>query len=199
MAFKMSTKAKQATVQGSGSGGYLSLSKLENKSSVRIHLLGDEPLDFYQTWIESPDGSQIKPLRFVDDPSPSDIEAEMGEFVRRQNYEKTGPDPVVYSMAFFVFNYSTEEVQLLQLTQKGLIRELDQLLSMEDYQATEDWDFVISKDTSGPPSSWYSLRPAPIKKGSREVIDAKWAEAQNKGYNLQELLIGGNPFGGAKA
>ena len=196
MAFKISQKAKAATAQGSGSGGYLSLSKLENKSSVRIHLLGDEPLDFYQTWIESPDGSQIKPLRFVDDPSPSDIAAEMGDFVRRQNYEKTGPDPVTYSMAFFVWNYSTEEVQLLQLTQKGLIRELDQLLSMEDYQATEDWDFVISKDTSGPPSSWYSLRPAPIKKGSREVIDAKWAEAQDKGYNLQELLLNGNPFGG---
>jgi hypothetical protein len=196
VAFKIPQKAKAATAQGSGSGGYLSLSKLENKSSVRIHLLGDEPLDFYQTWIESPDGSQIKPLRFVDDPSPSDIAAEMGDFVRRQNYEKTGPDPVTYSMAFFVWNYSTEEVQLLQLTQKGLIRELDQLLSMEDYQATEDWDFVISKDTSGPPSSWYSLRPAPIKKGSREVIDAKWAEAQDKGYNLQELLLNGNPFGG---
>jgi len=196
VAFKIPQKAKAATAQGSGSGGYLSLSKLENKSSVRIHLLGDEPLDFYQTWIESPDGSQIKPLRFVDDPSPSDIAAEMRDFVRRQNYEKTGPDPVTYSMAFFVWNYSTEEVQLLQLTQKGLIRELDQLLSMEDYQATEDWDFVISKDTSGPPSSWYSLRPAPIKKGSREVIDAKWAEAQDKGYNLQELLLNGNPFGG---
>jgi len=196
VAFKIPQKAKAATAQGSGSGGYLSLSKLENKSSVRIHLLGDEPLDFYQTWIESPDGSQIKPLRFVDDPSPSDIAAEMGDFVRHQNYEKTGPDPVTYSMAFFVWNYSTEEVQLLQLTQKGLIRELDQLLSMEDYQATEDWDFVISKDTSGPPSSWYSLRPAPIKKGSREVIDAKWAEAQDKGYNLQELLLNGNPFGG---
>ena len=196
MAFKMSTKAKQATAQGSGSGGYLSLSKLENKSSVRIHLLGEEPLDFYQVWGESPDGSQIKPFRFVDDPSPSDIEAEMGEFVRRQNYEKTGPDPVVYSMAFFVYNHEQGEVQLLQLTQKGLIRELDQLLSMEDYQDTDQWDFVISKDTSGPPSSWYSLRPAPIKKGSKEAIDEAWNEAQSKGYDLQQLLVGGNPFGG---
>ena len=196
MAFKMSTKAKQATAQGSGSGGYLSLSKLENKSSVRIHLLGDEPLDFYQVWGESPDGSQIKPFRFTDDPSPSDIAAEMGEFVRRQNYEKTGPDPVTYSMAFFVFNHEQGEVVLLQLTQKGLIRELDQLLSMEDYQDTDQWDFVISKDTSGPPSSWYSLRPAPIKKGSKETIDAAWNEAQAKGYDLKELLVGGNPFGG---
>ena len=196
MAFKMSTKAKQATAQGSGSGGYLSLSKLENKSSVRIHLLGDEPLDFYQVWGESPDGTQIKPFRFTDDPSPSDITAEMGEFIRRQNYEKTGPDPVVYSMAFFVYNHEQGEVQLLQLTQKGLIRELDQLLSMEDYQDTDQWDFVISKDTSGPPSSWYSLRPAPIKKGSKETIDAAWNEAQTKGYDLKELLVGGNPFGG---
>jgi len=196
MAFKMSTKAKQATAQGSGSGGYLSLSKLENKSSVRIHLLGDEPLDFYQVWGESPDGSQIKPFRFVDDPSPSDIEAEMGEFVRRQNYEKTGPDPVVYSMAFWCFNYSTEEVQLLQLTQKGLIRELDQLLSMEDYQDTDQWDFVIAKDTSGPPSSWYSLRPAPVKKGTENLTELRWREAQEKGYDLNQLLTGGNPFGG---
>ena len=196
MAFKISQKAKAATAQGSGSGGYLSLSKLENKSSVRIHLLGDEPLDFYQVWGESPDGTQIKPFRFTDDPSPSDITAEMGEFIRRQNYEKTGPDPVVYSMAFFVYNHEQGEVQLLQLTQKGLIRELDQLLSMEDYQDTDQWDFVISKDTSGPPSSWYSLRPAPIKKGSKETIDAAWNEAQAKGYDLKELLLGGNPFGG---
>jgi len=198
MAFKMSTKAKQATAQGSGSGGYLSLSKLENKSSVRIHLLGDEPLDFYQVWGESPDGSQIKPFRFVDDPSPSDIEAEMGEFVRRQNYEKTGPDPVVYSMAFFVYNHEQGEVQLLQLTQKGLIRELDQLLSMEDYQDTDQWDFVISKDTSGPPSSWYSLRPAPVKKGTENLTELRWREAQEKGYDLNQLLVGGNPFGTSK-
>ena len=196
MVFKIPQKAKVATAQGSGSGGYLSLSKLENKSSVRIHLLGEEPLDFYQVWGESPDGTQIKPFRFTDDPSPSDIAAEMGEFVRRQNYEKTGPDPVTYSMAFFVFNHEQGEVVLLQLTQKGLIRELDQLLSMEDYQDTDQWDFVISKDTSGPPSSWYSLRPAPIKKGSKETIDAAWSEAQAKGYDLRELLVGGNPFGG---
>ena len=42
MAFKISQKAKQATVQGSGSGGYLSLSKLENKSSVQ-HLQHSHP------------------------------------------------------------------------------------------------------------------------------------------------------------
>jgi len=120
----------------------------------------------------------------------------MGEFVRRQNYDKTGPDPVVYSMAFFVYNHDQGEVQLLQLTQKGLIRELDSLLAMEDYQDTDEWDFVISKDTSGPPSSWYALRPAPIKKGSKAAIDDAWAEAQEKGYDLQQLLVGGNPFGG---
>ena len=67
---------------------------------------------------------------------------------------------------------------------------------MEDYADTDQWDFVISKDTSGPPSSWYSLRPAPIKKGSKETIDAAWSEAQTKGYDLKELLVGGNPFGG---
>lgn len=197
MAFKLSTKAKAQTTQKESSGGYLSLKSIKDGEPARFHIVSEEPLEFWQVWGESSDG-QAKPFRFVDEPSPSDIEAEMGDYTRRLNFEGTAPDKVTFSLAFFAYNYATESIQLVQFTQKSIIRELDSIVSMEDYADLSEWDFSLSRDGKTAPVT-YGLRAVPIKKGAREKIDAAWAKAQEDGYDITEILRGGNPFGGAKS
>ena len=40
----------------------------------------------------------------------------------------------------------------------------------------------------------YKLLPLPRKKGADEAIDAAWNEVQAKGFDINRLLGGGDPF-----
>jgi hypothetical protein len=189
----LSSKATAAVAGGATGGGYLNPSKIQSGSSVRFALLDDQPLEFFEVWGESPDGA-LKPFRFVEDPSPDDIEAELGDFNRRQNREGTGFEPAKFAIAVPVYNYTTGSVQVLQLSQKSLIRELDSISQQEDYQNLLEWDFSMSREGSGL-STEYKLLPLPRKKGADAAIQEAWSAAQASGFDLKQLLVGGNPFG----
>lgn len=173
-------------------GGYLNPSQFKG-SSVRFALLSDEPLCFYEAWGEASDGS-VRPFRFAEDPSPDEVEQEMGpNYQRRANRNGTGIEPVKFAIAVPVFNYELEKVQVLQLTQVSLQRELDQISQMEEYEDLLSVDFVLSVGKAVTPDM-YSLRPVPRKAGSQKAIDAAWNAAVTEGFDIHRLLLGGNPF-----
>jgi hypothetical protein len=185
------SKSAQAAVAGAG-GGYLSVSKIASGSSVRFALLSDEPLEMYECWAEGPDG-KAKPFRFAQEPTPDDIAVELGDYTRRQNREGTGPEPIKFCLALPVYNYEASEVQVLSLTQKSIIRELDGISQTDDYEDITATDFTIGKEGSGL-NTVYKLLPVPRKKGADATIAAAWEEAKSAGFALERLLVGGNPF-----
>lgn len=185
-------KNKDAVSSGGG-GGYLNPSKIQSGSSVRFALLADEPLEFYECWGETSDGS-VRPFRFADDPSPADIEQEMGpDYSRRLNREGTAPEAVKFAIAVPVYNHETGSIQVLSLTQKSIIKELDQISQMEDYPDLLAWDFVLGKEGTGL-NTEYTLRPVPRKAAAQKTIDAAWSAAVTEGFDIHRLLTGGNPF-----
>ena len=160
---------------------------------MRFALLSDQPLEFYECWGEAEDGS-VKPFRFAEDPSADDISTEMGDdYTRRQNRDGTAPEPVKFAIAAPVYNYDTSAVQIMQLSQKSIIRELDGISQMEDYANLLEHDFVLGKEGNGL-NTEYSLRPVPRKKGSEKAIGGAWTEAQESGFEIGRLLTGENPF-----
>ena len=194
MAFKVPTTIAASVTTSGGGGGYLNPSKIPAGGSARFHIVSDEPLPYFECWGEAVDGSGVKPFRFCEDPSPADIEAEMGlSYQRRPNRDGTGHEPVKAAMAFFIFSYETSSIQVLQLTQKGIIRELDQLTQMEEYQSLEDYDFILSKEGSGITTE-YALRIVPLKKGGKAEVHAAAQELEKAGGDIKRLLDGGNPF-----
>ena len=88
MAFISATASKVANGGGTGNGGYLTAGKLGDGESYRIAIVSESPLEYWTVWGESPEG-QKKPFRFSAEPSAADIEAELGEFKQRMNYEGT--------------------------------------------------------------------------------------------------------------
>ena len=187
-------KNKTAVAQSGGGGGYLNPSKIPSGGSARFALLTDEPLEFWETWGESTEG-QLKPFRFLCEPTADDIEAEFGEaFSRRQNREGTAWEAPKFGIAVPVYDFEAGSVKILSLTQKGLIRELDSISQMEDYENLLEWDFSLSKEGSGLTTE-YTLRPVPRKKGSQDGIDKAWKDAQVKGFDITKLMTGENPFG----
>jgi hypothetical protein len=186
------SKQASATVSSSASGGgYLQVSKLPDGGSVRFALLSDEPLEFYECWGTSSDGT--KPFRFDTEPTPEQVALEMGDYEPREGRGGPGTIDIKFAIAVPVYNFDTGNVQVLSLTQKSIIKELDQISQEEDYSDLVSWDFNLSKKGSGLLTE-YKLRPAPRKKGAQEHIDAAWIEAKSAGFDITRLLTGGNPF-----
>ena len=186
------SKQASATVSSSGTGGgYLQVSKLSDGGSVRFALLSDEPLEFYECW-GTCDGAS-KPFRFDYEPNPDDVAAEMGDFEPREGRGGPGTIDIKFAIACPVYNFDTGNVQVLSLTQKSLLKEIDSISQEPDYEDLVAWDFSISKKGSGLTTE-YKLRPLPRKKGVQEHIDAAWIEAKSNGFDISRLLTGGNPF-----
>ena len=190
----ISTKAsKIASGGGGGNGGYMTASKLGDGESYRVAILSEEPLEYFTVWGESDEG-QKRPFRFVSEPSPTEIGEELGEFKQRMNYEGTELEKPKFGLSFFVFDYADEKVKIFEITQKTLMKELDGISQSEDYEDLHSWDLVFSRKGLKMATE-YKILPGPRKKGMQEKIDAAWAEAESKGYDLQQLLVGGSPFG----
>jgi len=184
------SKSAQAAV--SGGGAYLSPSKIAAGSSVRFALLSDEPLEFYEVWAEGPDGKS-KPFRFASEPSPDDLTLAFGDFTRRMNREGSGPEPIKFALALPVYNFEAAQVQILQLGQKSIIRELDNISQMPDYDDLTAIDFILGKVGAGLDTE-YKVTPVPRKKGADKDITAAWEESRAAGFDISRLLEGGDPF-----
>jgi hypothetical protein len=186
------SKQASASISSSASGGgYMQVSKLPDGGSIRFCLLSDQPLEGYETWGQC-DG-QSKPFRFDHQPTPEDVTAELGDFEPREGRGGPGTVDIKFFVAMPVYVFDAGKVQVLQLTQKSIIKELDTVSQMEDYENLLAWDFILSKKGSGLTTE-YTLRPAPRKRGSQEHIDAAWVEAKAEGFDISRLLTGGNPF-----
>jgi len=191
MAFLSKSASAAVSSNGSTAGGYLSLSKLPDGGSVRFALLSDEPLEFYESWGQA--NGVNKPFRFDFEPTYEDVVAEMGDFEPREGRGGPGTADVKFAIACPVYNYESGKVQILQITQKSILKELDKISQEEDYAELTAWDFSVSKEGSGLKTE-YTVRPLPRKKGSQEHIDAAWIEAKSEGFDVSRLLTGGNPF-----
>lgn len=194
MAFGLSQTARDKSSTGGG-GDYLNPSKIQSGSSVRFHIISEAPLEFFECWGETADGG-VRPFRFAEDPSPDDIKVEMGpDYQRRMNREGTAPEPVKFCVAFWVYNHGTQKIELCSISQKSLIRELDAITQLEDYQPLSDFDLIMGKEGSGL-TTVYSLKAVPMKKGTGDDIVETWgaAVASKIDVQLTSLLTGGNPF-----
>ena len=188
----MGLLSKNAQAAVAGGGSYLNPSKIAAGSSVRFCLLSEEPLEFYELWGEGPDG-KAKPFRFDSEPSPDDITLALGDYTRRVNREGTGVEPMKFALALPVYNYETARVEVLQLSQKSLIRELDAVSQMEDYSDILAIDFLLGKEGSGL-NTEYKLTPVPRKKGADKDITAAWSDVRAAGFDIDRLLVGADPF-----
>jgi hypothetical protein len=84
-------------------------------------------------------------------------------------------------------------VQVLQLSQKSIIRELDAVSQMEDYSDILAIDFLLGKEGSGL-NTEYKLTPVPRKKGADKAIAEAWEETRSAGFDISRLLDGADPF-----
>lgn len=192
-------KLSTATIQtasaktGSSAGGYLNPSKIPDGGSVKFHITSDEEFAFWELWGEDKDGNN-KPFRFSKDPSPEDIQVELGDnYNRRPNRDGTGVEPARFCVAFAVFDYETESIKVCTVAQRGLQQELISIATDDDVPEFDELDFKLSREGKLLETR-YTLRAINAKQGNRKKAMEAMERAVADGFDISRLLTGGNPF-----
>ena len=186
---------KDRATESKGGDLYLNPGSLTDGQSVRFSPVGDKALDYYEIWVDI--GDKRKPLRFAEKPTDKELAAileDNGAVLKEDKYGRV-PYPKL-AMAFWAWNYETSSIQLFSANQVTILETLASLMSDEDVAADPGaWDFELSR-TGTADTTRYSLilKPGKRKGAVAKEVQAAWEECEANGYNLQALLVGGDPF-----
>ena len=194
--FSPKLKAAVSSSPGAGTGGYLNPSKIPIGSGVRFTLLpaedGDQDcIEGYVVWGANTKDETRRPFRFREEPTEEDISTRMGNSFYRPTNALTGDlEPVKYFIACAIYDYDKRAVQILEAVQPSIHSDLNELSAKEDdYPNLTETDLELKRE----PKS-YAVTPLPRRRGTQNAISDAWAEALNKGFDLERLFEGGNPF-----
>lgn len=152
----------------SSNGNYAKLEKGEN----RFRILS-KPIIGWLDWKDK------KPLRFA--------------FNAKPEKAVDASKPIKHFWAFVVWNYKLEQIQVLEITQKGLQNGIAALNKDPDWGSPFKYDIKIDRTGDDKNNTEYALKPVPHKEVSDAVKEAYLA----KPCNLQKLFTGDDPFGDA--
>ena len=170
--------------------------KIKDGGSVRLTFLGDDSVAGWEVWIDGPDGKG-KCIVFASEPDTTDLSTradEEGGKVRPDSLDKA--KKMFY---FWIWNYETERVELLQFNQKQIAEKLDLYFQDEEVQAEPHlFDFVIHKTSTGPAArdvkyDVTSLAGRRNKGNYNAQIEEAWKAHTG---NLRAIFTGGDPFKG---
>jgi len=122
-----------------------------------------------------------KPVRLKEYPQvmPKDIRA-----------EEDGTFKINHFWAFVVYSYSHSRVQVMEVTQKTIMREIKALVSNEDWGDPKGFDITVTKEGEKFETK-YTVQPSPHKELADDIKEiAKNADT----VKLDALFDGSDPF-----
>ena len=149
--------------------GYMKLEDGEN----RIRIL-TAPILGWEDWKEK------KPLRYrFDDKPDKPIDA---------------TKPIKHFWAFVVWNYKTQLIQVLEITQASIRKRIQALCEDDEWGMPYSYDIKIVKSGEAVDTE-YSVNPTPHKQVDPAIIIA----FKDKAINLEALFENGDPFAEGQA
>ncbi len=129
----------------------------------------------YEYW-----NTENKPIRLKEMPSgtPDDIRLEKGK-----------PTPIKHFWAFVVWNYSSKQIQILELTQKTVMTAIKALVDNKKWGDPKKYDITVTK-TGEMLNTEYSTMPNPHSELEPEIKQL-WEETD---VNLEALFSSDDPF-----
>jgi hypothetical protein len=118
--------------------------------------------------------------------------AEMIELKAKKSKEKesiTGIEEQKYFWIFLVYNQLKKRFQVLEIAQKGLIKEMQAKMKKEDWADPTKYDFEISKAGAGL-TTQYMVDASLPKSLPKEVLE----ELKTLKYSIEAIFEGGYPM-----
>ena len=145
---------------------------VEGKNKFRVL---DSAIVGYEYW-----NTSNKPVRSKEqfDEIPEDIKL-----------DKEGNFKINHFWAFPVWNYEEKRVQIMELTQKGIMKSIKAYIDEEDWGDPKGYDLVVTKTGSGFDTEYQTLA------NPHSPVPAEAVEAyEKKKINLEALYSGDDPF-----
>ena len=148
------------------SNGYMKFKPGENRFRVLSSAIVG-----YENWVDE-DGKR-KPLRW-----------RMGV-----NIPVTEGEDAKHFWAFVVWNYQENKIQILEITQKGIMKSITALAKDKDWGSPKDYDLVVTREGEGMDTE-YQTQPKPKKDADEAILKAY----DTTSINLDALFDGKDPF-----
>ena len=156
-----------------GVSNYMKFSEPENRFRVL-----DSAIIGWELWVEG------KPLRKKENQWTADQFA--GADINKFTGNKKTPQ---YFWAFPVYNYQTEKVEVLEITQVTVMRGMEDYLNDPDYGSDpKGYDFVVIKDEGDKVEYRVKVKPP------KEIDEGITQLYKDMDINLDALYEGKNPF-----
>ena len=156
-----------------GESNYMRLSEAENKFRVLSSAVVG-----YELWVEG------KPLRMRVNEFTSEqlAKADMNKFTGKRKTPQ-------YFWSFVVYNYQTQKIEILEVTQVTVMRGIEDFLNDSDYGDPKTYDLTVIRDEAGDRVE-YRVKAKPPKKLDEGITKAY----EDMNINLNALFDGTNPF-----
>lgn len=126
-----------------GGGSFMRLTQGENRFRIM-----SEPTIGYQVWSDGEGGKRA---------------------VARYSHSIPGGKEF---NAFVVWNYGTQAIEILEITQKGIMADIYNLAMDPEWGDPRNFDLVINRTGSGQLDTRYSVTPKPAKPVTTEIAKA---------------------------
>lgn len=158
-----------------GESRYMKLIEGEN----RFRILGSAIVG-HELWVEG------SPLRKKDKSKFSPQELKKADINKFTGQKKT---PQAF-WAFPIYDYQTEQVKILEVTQVTIMRGMQDYLQDDDYgDDPKKYDFIVVRDESGEKTE-YRVKAKPPK----ELDEGIMQMYKDMKIDLDQLFSGGDPF-----
>lgn len=145
-------------------GHYMKFQDGENKFRIM-----SAPILGWEDWIDK------KPIRYILDEKPA------------KPHDPT--KPLKHFWAFIVFNYVTEQIEILHITQASIRNSIESLCNDVDWGSPFTYDIKVTKKGQGKDTE-YSVNPAPHKPLEPYIRDC----FNERKCNLNALFDNADPF-----
>ena len=106
--------------------------------------------------------------------------------------EATGRERAKHFWAFVVYNYNDKALQILELTQRSIMKAFEGLDQSKSWGDVREYDLVVKRTKTGPKDRdvEYGVMPEPKKALSKEIKE----EFERIAVDLTKLYDGDDPF-----
>lgn len=174
---------KDYEVSGGAGGNYMRFEEGENKLRILA-----SPIVGWEWWVDANGNPREKNAKPQKGDKPVRVPREDGEI------PADAGDTVREFWAMPVYNFQDKKVQVLEITQKGIMRTIQSLSRDKEWGTPLNYNLSVVRTGEGLDTS-YEVIPSPPKELPKEATEA-WEKVEAKGFDLKALYDNGDPFGG---
>lgn len=152
---------------------YMKLVKGDNKFRIL-----EKPIFGWEAWTEDAEGKH--PVRFKMDAKPVDL--------RQYKDQK-----VSHFWAMPVWDFNSEAILVLQITQKTIQQALEGFARNEDWGSPLGYNITVNRKGDTQLTTEYTVTPSPHSDVPMDAED-QFASLKAGGFDISRLYTGGDPF-----